>query len=69
MGKTYLLDTNIAIYLLNGSLPEKAQTFLRPILEETCHLSIIAHGMVLLNRNESDFNKLPELNVLNPFNQ
>lgn len=42
MGKTYLLDTNIAIYLLNGTLPINAETYLRPILEETCHLSIVA---------------------------
>ena len=41
MGTRYLVDTNIAVYLLNGVLPANAQAFLRPILDATCNLSII----------------------------
>ena len=42
MGKRYLVDTNIAIYLLNGVLPDNAKAFLRPILDVECNLSIVA---------------------------
>jgi predicted nucleic acid-binding protein len=34
MGTTYLLDTNIAIYILNGTLPSKALAFLKAALNE-----------------------------------
>lgn len=41
MGTRYLVDTNIAVYLLNGVLPANAQAFLRPILDAACNLSIV----------------------------
>jgi len=34
MGTTYLLDTNIAIYILNDTLPSKAKTFIKAALNE-----------------------------------
>ncbi|HFA48093.1 MAG TPA: type II toxin-antitoxin system VapC family toxin [Bacteroidetes bacterium] len=42
MGTRYLLDTNIAIYLLNGSLPPQALAKVRTMLATECNLSIIA---------------------------
>jgi len=41
MGTRYLVDTNIAVYLLNGVLPANAQAFLRPILDAACNISIV----------------------------
>jgi toxin FitB len=41
MGTRYLVDTNIAIYFLHGALSENARTFLRPILDKECVLSIV----------------------------
>lgn len=34
MGTTYLLDTNIAIYILNDTLPSKAHAFIKAALNE-----------------------------------
>ncbi len=42
MGTRYLVDTNIAIYLLNGAIPANASAFLQPILDQECNLSIVA---------------------------
>ncbi len=42
MGTRYLVDTNIAIYLLSGRLPSNAAAFLKPILDLECSLSIVA---------------------------
>jgi predicted nucleic acid-binding protein len=41
MGTNYLIDTNIAIYLLNGSLNENALRFIEPIVNESYNLSVI----------------------------
>lgn len=42
MGTRYLLDTNIAIYFLNGQLPPGALSFLLPIVQQSCNLSVIS---------------------------
>ena len=42
MGTNYLTDTNIAIYLLNGSLNENALRFIEPIINDTYYLSVIS---------------------------
>jgi predicted nucleic acid-binding protein len=41
MGTNYLIDTNIAIYLLNGSLNENALRFIEPIINDVYNLSVI----------------------------
>lgn len=41
MGKNYLIDTNIGIYLMNGSLNSNALRFIEPIIDDTYHLSVI----------------------------
>lgn len=41
MGTRYLVDTNIAIYILKGGLPENVAGFLAPILKEGCTMSIV----------------------------
>jgi predicted nucleic acid-binding protein len=41
MGKNYLIDTNIGIYLMNGSLNDKALRFVEPIINGTYNLSVI----------------------------
>jgi predicted nucleic acid-binding protein len=53
MGKGYLIDTNIAIYLLDGNMPIKAVNFLSHIID---------------NENDKDFDKIPNLNYTNPYN-
>ena len=42
MGTTYLLDTNTAIYFLNGLLPQKARDFMKEVLnEDGSYISVI----------------------------
>ena len=41
MGKNYLIDTNIGIYLMNGSLNSNALHFIEPIINATYYLSVI----------------------------
>ncbi len=47
MGKGYLVDTNIAIYTLNGALPENAVRFLTPVLNDGCFISLISRVELL----------------------
>ncbi len=42
MGTGYLLDTNIAIYLLDGALPPHALAKVQSMLVSECNLSIIS---------------------------
>ncbi|MFN4257051.1 MAG: type II toxin-antitoxin system VapC family toxin [Saprospiraceae bacterium] len=42
MGTRYLVDTNIAVYLLNGVLPTNAAAFLKPILDIENNLSVVS---------------------------
>ncbi len=42
MGTGYLVDTSIAIYTLKGVLPENAASFLAPILNGGCLMSVIS---------------------------
>ena len=42
MGTRYLVDTNLAIYLLKGLLPDNAVAFLKPVLDAESNLSIIS---------------------------
>ena len=41
MGKRYLIDTNIAIYFLDGVLPPATLPFIQSVLGKECNLSII----------------------------
>ncbi|MCC6459910.1 MAG: type II toxin-antitoxin system VapC family toxin [Saprospiraceae bacterium] len=41
MGTRYLLDTNTAIYFLEGVLPAPSLPFVQSVLDEECNLSII----------------------------
>lgn len=47
MGTGYLVDTNIAIYTLNGALPENAVRFLAPVLNAGCTISLISRVELL----------------------
>ncbi|MDO8367958.1 MAG: type II toxin-antitoxin system VapC family toxin [Saprospiraceae bacterium] len=42
MGTGYLVDTNIAIYMLKGILPENAAVFLSSVLNGGCIMSVIS---------------------------
>ncbi|MEO5599423.1 MAG: type II toxin-antitoxin system VapC family toxin [Cyclobacteriaceae bacterium] len=42
MEKRYILDTNIAIYFLQGRLTSKVSDFLKPILKNKANLSVIS---------------------------
>ena len=42
MGTRYLIDTNIAIYFLNGQLSANALAFVLPIIQQECNLSVIS---------------------------
>ena len=42
MGKRYLIDTNIAIYFLDGLLPTSAIPFLSSVLNHENNISIIS---------------------------
>lgn len=42
MGTSFIIDTNIAIYLLNGSLNENALGYIEPIVNDSFHLSVIS---------------------------
>ena len=54
-----LIDTNIAIYLLNGSLNENALRFIEPIINDSYSLSVIAK-IELLGFTFSDAGKFSE---------
>ncbi len=41
MGKRYLIDTNIAIYFLDGHLPPSAILFLSEVINQEINISII----------------------------
>jgi len=42
MGTNFIIDTNIAIYLLNGSLNENALRYIEPIVNDSYYLSVIS---------------------------
>lgn len=60
MGKRYLLDTNIVIYYLGGTLPDRAHQFLKEILTEKISISVISK-IELFSWNSAD---LPYINKL-----
>ncbi len=41
MGTQFLIDTNIGIYLMNGSMNENTLRFIEPVIDGTYHLSVI----------------------------
>lgn len=41
MGENFLIDTNIGIYLMNGSLNANGLTYIEPIINADYHLSVI----------------------------
>lgn len=61
MGQNYLIDTNIAIYLLNGSFGENASKFIEPIINNSYSLSVITK-IELLGLAFPDFDKLDSSN-------
>lgn len=127
MGKRYLIDTNIAIYLLDGNMPTHAISFLEKIIDNEYFISVISkmellgfdfsdaeknniatafvgegnliqltddvieqtialrkvkrmklpdaiiaataltYNLVLVSRNDKDFDKIPNLEYINPF--
>jgi predicted nucleic acid-binding protein len=128
MGKRYLIDTNIAIYLLDGNMPLNTIDFLEKVIDNEYFISVIskmellgfdfsdaakneitaafvgessliqltekviertialrkvkkmklpdaiiaatalAYDLVLVSRNEKDFDKIPNLEYINPYN-
>ena len=41
MGESYLIDTNVAIYFLNGVLPSQSLPFMRSVFDGEVNLSVI----------------------------
>ena len=41
MGTNFLIDTNIGIYLMNGSLNANGLSYIEPIINANYHLSVI----------------------------
>lgn len=41
MGENYLIDTNVAIYFLNGVLPAQSLNFMRSVFDSGVNLSVI----------------------------
>lgn len=41
MGENYLIDTNVAIYFLNGVLPPQSLPFMRSVFDSGVNLSVI----------------------------
>jgi predicted nucleic acid-binding protein len=56
MGKRYLIDTNIAIYLLDGNMPPNTIEFLEKIIDNEYFISVISK-MELLGFDFSDASK------------
>jgi predicted nucleic acid-binding protein len=42
VGTSFIIDTNVAIYLLNGSLNENALRYIEPIVNDSFYLSVIS---------------------------
>lgn len=59
MGTQFLIDTNIGIYLLNGSLNQNALQFLEPIINDSYGISVITK-IELLGFAFTDTNQLLE---------
>jgi predicted nucleic acid-binding protein len=53
MGKRYLIDTNIAIYLLDGNMPLNTIDFLEKVIDNEYFISVISK-MELLGFDFSD---------------
>lgn len=62
MGQNYLLDTNVAIYFLNGQLTTNAFTFVLSILQSECNLSVITKMELLgwQSANPADEKKIQD---------
>ena len=56
MGKRYLIDTNITIYLLDGNMPINAISFLEKIIDNQYFISVVSK-MELLGFDFSDVSK------------
>ena len=63
MGANYLIDTNTVIYLLDGKLPNRAETFLTEVIDTVCQLSVISQ-IELLSWQTTD---LPARTTLETF--
>lgn len=57
MGTQFLIDTNIGIYLLNGSLNQNALQFIEPIINDSYGMSVITK-IELLGFTFTDTNQL-----------
>ncbi|MBK5285171.1 MAG: type II toxin-antitoxin system VapC family toxin [Bacteroidia bacterium] len=52
MGKEYLIDTNVVIYMLKGNLPEKVLSFMKPLFDSTPNFSVI-NKIEMLSHNDA----------------
>ena len=52
MGKEYLIDTNVVIYMLKGSLPEKVLSVMKSLFDSTPNFSVI-NKIELLSHNDA----------------
>ncbi len=59
MGTQFLIDTNIGIYLLNGSLNQNALQFIEPIINDSYRMSVITK-IELLGFAFTDTNQLSD---------
>ena len=73
MGKKYLIDTNVVIYLLKGNLPQKTLLLIKPLFESKINFSVINKIELLSHRNatpEENYNveKLIDQSDVHPLN-
>ena len=73
MGKKYLIDTNVVIYLLKGNLPQKTLSLIEPLFENKINFSVINKIELLSHRNaapEETYNvqKLIDQSDVHPLN-
>ena len=61
MGKRFLIDTNIAIYFLDGNLTPSVIVFLQPVINQEINISVITKiellGWSFPNSNKFEIHK------------
>ena len=55
----YLIDNNVIANYISESFPEKAMIFLADVIDAIPNISVIT---------KANFNRIPNLKILNPFN-
>ncbi len=71
----YLIDTNVVIEYIGETLPEEALNNIDQIIDDKFFIKLpdaiiaataLVHGLTLITRNTKDFNRIEQLDVVNP---